>query len=56
MDNPSLLREVAQLVDFMFEKFAEFPVDDLIRRGELDGTLRGEILARPYTEEQVLGA
>ena len=41
-------------VDAMFERFAEIAVNDLIRRGELDKSRRDEILARRYTEEQVL--
>jgi hypothetical protein len=53
-ENPSLRREVADLVDTMFERFAEIAVNDLIRRGELDKSRRDEILARRYTEEQVL--
>ena len=39
----------------MFERFAQFPIDELIRRGELDKKRRDEILACPYTAEQVLG-
>ena len=54
-DNPSLRREVADLVDTMFERFAQFPIDELIRRGELDKNRRAEILACSYTAEQVLG-
>jgi hypothetical protein len=53
-DNPSLRPELAHLVDMMFERFAPFPVDELIRRGELDGRRRDAILARGYTAEQVL--
>jgi hypothetical protein len=54
-DNPSLRNEVPSLVKLMFEKFADFPVDDLIQRGELDPTARARILALPYSAEQVLG-
>ena len=54
-DNPSLRREVADLVDTMFRKFAGFALNDLIRRGEMDKARRSEIIARPYTEDQVLG-
>ena len=53
-ENPSLRRELADLVDTMFERFAEIAVNDLIRRGELDKSRRDEILARRYTEEEVL--
>jgi hypothetical protein len=49
-ENPSLRRELADLVDTMFERFAEIAVNDLIRRGELDKSRRDEILARRYTE------
>ena len=49
-----LRRELADLIDTMFERFAEIAVNDLIRRGELDKSRRDEILARRYTEEQVL--
>ncbi len=53
-ENPSLRRELADLIDTMFERFAEIAVNDLIRRGELDKSRRDEILARRYTAEQVL--
>jgi hypothetical protein len=39
----------------MFEKFGEFALNDLVRRDGLDKSRRAEILARPYTAEQVLG-
>ena len=39
----------------MFDRFAQFPIDELVGRGELDEKLRNEILALPYTAEQVLG-
>ena len=54
-DNPSLRREVPALVENAFTILAEFTVDQLIRRGEIDPSLREEILRRPYSEEQVLG-
>jgi hypothetical protein len=54
-DNPSLSQEVAALADMMFSRFARFPIDDLIRRGELDKKRRQEILGSPYNAEQVLG-
>ena len=54
-DNPSLRREVPALVESAFAKFAELTVDRLIHRGEMDQSGREEILARPYTDEQVLG-
>lgn len=54
-DNPSLRREVPTLLERAYASVARFPVDSLIRRGELDRSRRADILARPYTEEQVLG-
>jgi hypothetical protein len=54
-DNPSLRREVPALVEGMFRRFAQFPVDEMIHRGALEKPLRDEILARPYTAEQALG-
>ena len=54
-DNPSLRRVVPALTKAAFTRFAEFPVDQLIRRGEIDPRRRDEILALPYSEEQVLG-
>ena len=54
-DNPSLRREVPALVEEMFRRFARFPVEEMIRRGEFEKRLKDEILARPYTAEQVLG-
>ena len=54
-DNPSLRREVPALVENAFTILAEFTVDQLIRRGEIDPSRREEILRRPYSEEQVLG-
>jgi hypothetical protein len=54
-DNPSLRREVPELVATLFGKFGALALNDLIRRGELEKQLRDEILARPYTAEQVLG-
>lgn len=54
-DNPSLRREVPVLLERAFADLAELTVDRLIRRGELEKVRRSEILARPYTEEQVLG-
>jgi hypothetical protein len=54
-DNPSLGQEVPKLARVMFEKFARFPVDEFIRRRELEKSRRSEILGRPYTADQVLG-
>jgi hypothetical protein len=54
-DNPSLRREAPALVEGMFRRFAQFPVDEMIHRGKLEKPLRDEILARPYTAEQALG-
>ena len=38
-----------------FEDFARIAVDGLIRRGEIDNRRRRELLAHPYTADQVLG-
>ena len=46
---------LAELLDEASANFAEFALQDLIRRGELDKSRQEEILARPYTEDQVLG-
>jgi hypothetical protein len=54
-DNPSLRREVPDLIGIVFEKFGRFALNDLVRRGELNKSRQAEILARPYTAEQVLG-
>ena len=54
-DNPSLRREVPDLIGVIFEKFGRFALNDLVRRGELDKSRSAEILARPYAAEQVLG-
>jgi hypothetical protein len=54
-DNPSLRREVPDLIGVVFEKFGRFALNDLVRRGELDKSRQAEILAHPYTAEQVLG-
>src|SRR4051812_32219054 len=53
-DNPSLRREIPALSQTVFERYAQFPVTDLIRRGELDKSRREGILARRYTEEELL--
>jgi hypothetical protein len=54
-ENPSLRREVADLVERTFERVADFTTKDLIRRGELDKKRRDEILARRYGAEHVFG-
>jgi hypothetical protein len=53
-DNPSLRREIPVLLESAFQRNAKFPIQELIRRGELDKSRRDEILARRYTEDQVL--
>jgi Domain of unknown function DUF29 len=53
-DNPSLRREIPALLETAFQRYAKFPVNELIRRGELDKSQGDEILARRYTAEQVL--
>jgi hypothetical protein len=54
-ESPSLQHDVPELLDEAFANFAEFALRDLIGRGELDKSRQEEILARPYTEDQVLG-
>jgi hypothetical protein len=53
-DNPSLRREIPALSQTVFERYAKFSINDLIRRGELEKSRRHEILARRYTEEELL--
>src|SRR5215207_11736920 len=54
-ESPSLRREASEIVASAFEDFARIAVDGLIRRGEIDKRRRRELLAHPYTPDQVLG-
>ena len=54
-ESPSLRREASEIVASAFEDFARIAVDGLIRRGEIDKRRRRELLAHPYTADQVLG-
>jgi hypothetical protein len=54
-ESPSLRREASEIVASAFGDFARIAVDGLIRRGEIDKRRHRELLAHPYTADQVLG-
>jgi hypothetical protein len=54
-ESPSLRREAPDIVASAFDHFARIAVDGLIRRGEIEKGRRHELLAHPYTADQVLG-
>jgi Domain of unknown function DUF29 len=54
-ESPSLRGELDDAVANAFASVADITLDGLVRRGEMDRRRRNEILARPYSADQVFG-
>jgi Domain of unknown function DUF29 len=55
-DNPSLRREVPNMIHRLFAESAPWIAEDLVARGEADPLIVKTVSAHPYSEEQVLGS